>query len=94
MSRALRAAADAVFANDDAKRHKYYFSITEEEIIRGVLDVDSSDRSNKCLWIKVRCGAGENSFGRAGKQGGGGEWVRCLLLRGEGTSKKAHGRSR
>eukprot|EP00043_Microstomoeca_roanoka_P010733 m.101794 g.101794 ORF g.101794 m.101794 type:complete len:2172 (-) comp14987_c1_seq1:97-6612(-) len=52
MSLALRRAADAVLADDHDKRHKYYFSITEEEIIRGLLNISPEERESQCLWIK------------------------------------------
>ncbi len=54
MTLALRGAAEKMFAKpeDASKRHKYFFSVTEEEIHRGILNIPKEERANNCLWFK------------------------------------------
>eukprot|EP00055_Hartaetosiga_balthica_P016269 m.101938 g.101938 ORF g.101938 m.101938 type:complete len:2017 (+) comp9070_c1_seq1:232-6282(+) len=52
MCGAFRSAADVVFMDNHNLRHKYYFSITEEEIRRGILDLTPEARENQCLWLR------------------------------------------
>eukprot|EP00049_Salpingoeca_infusionum_P015661 m.306518 g.306518 ORF g.306518 m.306518 type:complete len:2218 (-) comp15923_c1_seq2:58-6711(-) len=56
MSAALRTAALQAFAGDTpeakATRHRYIQSITEDEIVNGLLDIPLETRTKQCLWLR------------------------------------------
>ncbi len=52
MTLALRSAADKALVGDEGRRAKYLFSVTEEEIHRGILNISKEDRMKNTLWFK------------------------------------------
>eukprot|EP00047_Mylnosiga_fluctuans_P019195 m.80006 g.80006 ORF g.80006 m.80006 type:complete len:2206 (-) comp8022_c1_seq1:60-6677(-) len=52
MSKALRAAARKAFASDAERLRPFEFSVTENEIRTGLLNVPKETRDNMCIWFK------------------------------------------